>query len=138
MPAYEKLKTLRPLLLKLHKALLDSEQESYERIHGRIPTKGELFQLVVGDEWFEWLRPISQFIVQIDEVLRSKEPVSPNQIHSLLVEARELLPLETADSSETVVRYQRAVNNHPNIGTMHAEMLRLLDLTASEGNGSLQ
>ncbi|MEM0982022.1 MAG: hypothetical protein AAGH78_17340 [Cyanobacteria bacterium P01_H01_bin.58] len=129
MPAYQKLKTLRSLLLKLHKALLDAERDSYERIHGRIASKGEFFQLVIGDEWFNWLRPISQFIVKMDEVLMSKQPVSPNQIHALLAEAREFLPLEGSSTSEVAVRYERAVNNYPVIATMHAEMLDLLDLT---------
>lgn len=129
MPAYEKLKTLRPRLLRLHKALLDAEQDSYERIHGPITSKGELFQLVIGDEWFEWLRPISQFIVRIDEAISSKEPVSPNRLHGLLEEARDLLPLETAEDNETVVRYQRAVQNHPEIAAMQAEMVDLLELS---------
>ena len=111
MPAYEKLRTLRSLLLKLHKALLDAEQDSYERVHGPITSKGELFQLVISDEWFDWLRPISQFIVRIDETISSKEPVSPNQLHVLLAAARDLLPLESAAASETAVRYQRAVQN---------------------------
>ena len=132
MPAYEKLKTLRSLLLKLHKALLDAEQDSYERVHGPITSKGELFQLVISDEWFDWLRPISQFIVRIDETISSKEPVSPNQLHVLLEAARDLLPLESAADSETAVRYQRAVQNYPAIATMHAEMLELLGLSAAD------
>jgi len=132
-PAYQKLETLRPLLLKLHKALLEAERDSYERIHGRIASKGEFFQLVIGDEWFGWLRPISQFIVQMDEVMRSKEPVSPNQIHELLTEARDLLPLEASDTSEAAVRYQRALQNHPEIVEMHGEMTDLLDLSSSDG-----
>lgn len=131
MPAYEKLRTLRSLLLKLHKALLDAEQDSYERVHGPITSKGELFQLVISDEWFDWLRPISQFIVRIDETISSKEPVSPNQLHVLLEAARDLLPLESAADSETAVRYQRAVQNYPAIATMHAEMMELLGLSAA-------
>ncbi|NER82475.1 MAG: hypothetical protein F6K42_23515 [Leptolyngbya sp. SIO1D8] len=129
IPAYQKLKTLRSLLLKLHKALLDAERDSYERIHGPIASKGEFFQLVIGDEWFDWLRPISQFIVRIDEMLGSKEPVSPNQIHALLEEARDLMPLQQTDTSEAAVRYQRAVQNHDAIANMHAEMLNLLDVS---------
>ncbi|MGD1931443.1 MAG: hypothetical protein ACFB12_21305 [Leptolyngbyaceae cyanobacterium] len=131
MPAYEKLRTLRSLLLKLHKALLDAEQDSYERVHGPITSKGELFQLVISDEWFDWLRPISQFIVRIDETISSKELVSPNQLHVLLAAARDLLPLESAADSETAVRYQRAVQNYPAIATMHAEMMELLGLSAT-------
>lgn len=127
IPAYQKIKAIRSLLLKLHKALLDAERDSYERIHGRITTKGEFFQLVIGDEWFDWLRPISQFIVKIDESLSSKEPVSPNQIHDLLSEARELLPLEATDTSEAAVRYQRALQNSPTVTLMHAEVVAMLE-----------
>lgn len=130
MPAYEKLKALRPLMLKLHKALLDAEQDSYERIHGPITSKMELFQLVINDEWFEWLRPISQFIARIDESVASKEPVSPNEIHGLLEEAHDLLPLESDEVSEAAVRYQRAVDNYPKIATLHAQVMGVLRPTS--------
>ncbi|MBE7386193.1 MAG: hypothetical protein F6J95_032985 [Leptolyngbya sp. SIO1E4] len=134
IPAYQKLKTLRSLLLKLHKALLDAERDSYERIHGPIPSKGELFQLVIGDEWFEWLRPISQFIVKMDEALGEKDLISPNQIYTLLAEARDLLPLQVTDTSEAAVRYQRAKQNDAAIASMHVEMVSLLDLTPTGEN----
>ncbi len=131
IPAYQKLKALRPLLLKLHKALLDAERDSYERIHGPIPSKGEFFQLVLGDEWFGWLRPISQFIVQMDEVLWSKEPVSPNQIHALLAEARMLLP--TAETqSEARVRYQNAMQREAAIADIDGEVSRLLNAATGD------
>jgi hypothetical protein len=132
MPAYEKLKTLRPLLLNLHKALLEAEQDSYERVHGPITSKVELFQLVVNDEWFEWLRPISQYIVRIDEAIASKEPLSPNQLHELLEEARNIFPLQAAKDSETVVRFERAVQNQPQIAFMQSEMTALLGLSSME------
>ena len=134
IPAYQKLKTLRSLLLRLHKALLDAERDSYERIHGRIATKGEFFQLVIGDPWFDWLRPISQFIVQMDEVLQAKEPVSPNQIHTLLARARDLLPLSETNPSEAAVRYQRARENYPAIASMSAEVTNLLDIAPTGEN----
>lgn len=128
VPAYQKIKTIRSRLLKLHKALLDAERDLYERIHGPIRSKGEFFQLVISDEWFDWLRPISQFIVKIDETLGSREPVSPNQIHTLLAEARDLLPIRAEDTSEAAVRYQRAVQNNITVASMHSEMLTLLEL----------
>lgn len=133
-PVYQKLKNLRSLLLKLHKALLDAERDSYERIHGPIASKGEFFQLVIGDEWFGWLRPISQFIVKIDESLSPKATISPNQIHDLLAEARNLLPVKETDRSGAAVRYQRAVQSYPAIANMHAEIVLLLDLAPTEEN----
>ncbi|WP_008313994.1 hypothetical protein [Leptolyngbya sp. PCC 6406] len=125
IPAYQKLKTLRPLLLKLHKALLNVERDHYERIHGPITSKGEFFQLVIGDEWFSWLRPMSQFIVQMDEVLWSKEPISPNQIHTLLSEARDLVP-PAAEQSEAAIRYFQALQRDIDVAEIHGEVSTLL------------
>ena len=53
-------------LLRLHKALLDDERVSYERVHGRIASNGEFLQLVLGDAWFAWLRPLSQLMAKLD------------------------------------------------------------------------
>jgi hypothetical protein len=47
---------------------MDAEKDLYEAVHGPIPNKGEYLRLVLNHEQFSWLRPISQFIVQIDEV----------------------------------------------------------------------
>lgn len=132
MPAYEKLKALRPLMLRLHKALLDAEQDSYQRVHGPITSKMELFQLVIGDEWFDWLRPISKFIARIDEAVASKEPLTPNEIHRLLEEAHDLLPLESDEAGEAAVRYQRAVENYPKIATLHKQVMEVLQPASRE------
>jgi hypothetical protein len=59
------LKDLRHGLLRLHKALLDSEQVTYERINGRVASSGQLLQLVMTDPWFAWLRPLSHLVVRI-------------------------------------------------------------------------
>ena len=58
----------REALLALHKTLLDHVRIEYEREHGRVENAGALLQLVVGDPAFEWLRPLSQLIVAIDEL----------------------------------------------------------------------
>ncbi len=123
------LRQLRPALLRLHKALLDSERVVYEQFHGRIQTSGEFFRLVVGDEWFSWLRPLSQFIVQMDEVLSSKEPVTLDQANGLLEEARILVkPLEQGTALEK--GYYRAIQRDPNIAFVHAEVSELLARTS--------
>ncbi|MGD1907370.1 MAG: hypothetical protein ACFB0C_15480 [Leptolyngbyaceae cyanobacterium] len=131
IPAYQKLKTLRPLLLKFHKALLEAERDRYERIHGPITSKGEFFQLVIGDDWFSWLRPISKFIVQMDEVLWAKEPVSPNQIYDLLNQARSLVP-PGAEQSDAASRYEQAIQRDDQLASMHNEVSALLETTAAD------
>ncbi|MDA0268826.1 MAG: hypothetical protein O3A14_18160 [Cyanobacteria bacterium] len=132
IPAYQKLKALRPLLLKFHKALLEAERDRYERIHGPIASKGEFFQLVIGDDWFGWLRPISKFIVQMDEVLWAKEPVSPKQIYDLLNEARSLVP-PSGEQSDGASRYGQAIQQNVELAGMHNAVATLLGNTPFEG-----
>lgn len=90
-PAFAQLRELRPLLLKAHKRLMEAEKEAYEAIYGPIPHKGEYLRLVLSHEQFSWLRPISQFIVQMDEVLMAKQPQPLDRAESLMFEARHLL-----------------------------------------------
>jgi hypothetical protein len=119
------LREIRSALLSLHKALLDSEQEAYERDRGPINSKGELFQLVISDEWFSWLRPISQFIVRIDESLASKEPLSLDEVNELIAQTKTLLtPAETGTEPEE--RYYQAIQRDSDIAFMHAKMMNLL------------
>ena len=59
---------LRHALLRLHKVLLDWERSGYERIHGR-QSSSDLLKALLNDPQFAWLRPMSQLIVRIDEIL---------------------------------------------------------------------
>ena len=122
---FQRLREVRAALLRLHKALLNSERDSYERLHGRIQSKGEFFQLVIQDEWFSWLRPFSQFIVQIDEALSAKEPITLDRANELLTEVRTLIsPAEEGTMQQQ--RYFQAIQRDPDIALMHADVSRLL------------
>jgi hypothetical protein len=121
----QRLRKIRTVLLPLHKALLESERVTYEQFNGRILSKREYFQLVVGDEWFSWLRPLSQLIAQIDETLSSKQPVTLEQVNQLLEEVQKLLqPSEQGTTLEK--RYYRAIQRDPDVALMHSEVSRLL------------
>jgi hypothetical protein len=121
----KQLREVRAVLLRLHKALLDSERVLYEQVYGPISTRGEFFRLVIDHEWFSWLRHISQFIVQIDQSLSSKESITQAQAQQLLEAARQLL---TPSSQGTPLeqRYYHAIQRDPNIALMHAEISDLL------------
>lgn len=122
---FQRLRELRAMLLRFHKTLLESERIGYEQLHGRIQSKGEFFQLVIEHEWFSWLRPISQFIVQIDEALSAKEPMTLKEANQLLADARALLQ-PAAEGSPFGQRYYRAIQRDPDIALMHAEVSQLL------------
>ncbi len=121
----QRLRDVRNILLRLHKALLESERVAYEQFHGQIKSKGEYFQLVLNHDWFNWLRSISQFIVEIDELLSSKEPVELDNASGLLEQAQNLMqPSEDGDTFGK--RYYAAIQRDPDIALMHAQVSRLL------------
>lgn len=127
-PAITRLTEIRPDLLRLHKALLDSEKIIYEQTHGPITNNGEFFRLVIEDKAFSWLRPISQFIVQIDELLdlRKKDKVDPESAVILLEKARLMLKPNENASTPLGEHYFQAIQRDPNIALMHADIAQKL------------
>ena len=121
----QQLRNVRNGMLRLHKALLESEKVTYEYSHGRIPSKGEFFRLVIEDEWFCWLRPISQYIVLVDETLSAKEPVTFDRVNELLKEATNLL-LPSEEGTESQKKYYSAIQNVPEVASLHAEVSQFL------------
>lgn len=121
----DRLQDIRSGFLHLHKALLNFERRHYEQLHGRMANSGEFFRLVVNDQWFSWLRPMSQFIVQIDETLAAKEPIAEDQVDALLQTARELIrPAKEGNFQEQ--RYFQAIQGDPEIAMLHAEVAAVL------------
>ena len=112
-------------LLRLHKALLDDERVSYERVHGRILSNGAFLQLVLGDAWFAWLRPLSQLMVKLDELTEEGEESARTEIIDLLTSARTLLtPTEEGDGFGR--QYHDALQRGPDVVLAHAAVTALL------------
>ena len=112
-------------LLQLHKALLNDERVSYERVHGRIASNGEFLQLVLGDAWFAWLRPLSQLMVRLDELMEEGEASAHAEIIDLLTSARTLLtPTEEGDGFG--IQYHDALQRGPDVVLAHAAVTALL------------
>ena len=121
----EQLRELRHALLRLHKALVDSERVTYERVQGRVATRGELLQLVIHDSWFVWLRPVSELIVRLDGLLEGDEPVIAGEGPGVIAEVRELLtPAEGGPGFAT--HYFEALQRDPAVVLAHADVMRAL------------
>lgn len=119
-----RVRELRTLLLRLHKALLDAEREAYERAHSQVAA-GELLQLVINDEQFAWLRPVSELIVRIDETLDADEPATDADARALLAQAQALLkPAEAGGGFGQ--KYFAAIQRSPDVVLAHREVTRLL------------
>ncbi len=112
-------------LLRLHKALLDDERVSYERVHGRIPSNGAFLQLVLGDAWFAWLRPLSQLMAKLDELGDEEEASVRAETTALLASVRTLLtPTEEGEGFGR--HYHDALQREPDVVLAHAAVKLLL------------
>lgn len=67
-----KLNALAKALREYHSALLDFAKGEYEFLHGPVGGPFELYSLVMNNESFQWLRPLSGLMATLDEVLDAK------------------------------------------------------------------
>ena len=109
MTYHENLTQVRRTLLNLHKALIERERAEYEKIHGSV-SAAEMLQLLIRDDRFSWLHPISALIVRVDELISNandrrrpnpaRPELTPDQVSAetaaLLRETRDLLTGEGA------------------------------------------
>ncbi len=82
-------------------------------------------QLVINHEQFAWLRPVSELIVRIDEMLDADEPATAADAEALLAGTRTLLTLsETGNGFGQ--KYFAAIQQVPDVVLVHREVTRLL------------
>ena len=112
-------------LLRLHKALLDDERVSYERVHGRIASNGEFLQLVLGDAWFAWLRPLSQVMAKLDELGGEDESPDGPDTATLIASIRTLLT-PSEEGTGFGRHYYEALQREPDVVLAHAAVRTLL------------
>ena len=118
------LRDVRGGLVRLHKVLLDWERAGYERIHGR-QTSSDLLKALLDDPQFAWLRPMSQLIVRIDELLSEKTPPMRNDVETVVSQVRSLTsPNEVGTSYER--RYDMALQDHPDAVFAHRDLTGLI------------
>jgi hypothetical protein len=122
-PIRKPLVELHSALLKLHKALLDSERIVYEKSVGPIKSPNHFFQLLTNDPWFAWLRPISQLIVAIDETLDAKEPLTNADVDAVMSQSVFLL-VPAKSGGEFGERYVAALQRDPRVVLTHAQVAK--------------
>ena len=118
------LRDVRGALVRLHKVLLDWERAGYERIHGR-QTSSDLLKALLDDPQFSWLRPMSQLIVRIDELLSEKTPPMRHDVEAVVSQVRALTsPNEGGTTYER--RYDMALQDDPDAVFAHRDLTGLI------------
>jgi len=123
--ARKKVAALSPALMRLHKALIQSEKEGYEKYFGTVKTAGQFLHLLTSDPYFAWLRPLSSLIALIDETLDADEPVTKSVTAAISNEVRTMLtPDEEGDGFAR--RYFDAMQREPEVVLAHGEVMKLI------------
>jgi len=124
--ARQRLKELRETLLTLHKALLDSERTAYEIVHGTIASPAAFLQLLINDNSFAWLRPVTTLLVQIDEGLAAKNPPRTEREFQQLIEDTRALLSPSREAEDFWKRYAAVVQRDPGVAVLHDQMAKQL------------
>ena len=118
--------SIRNSLLAFHKILLELERQRYERANGRVDDMFQLLNLTINDPAFAWLRPLSAFIVEIDEKTEDKkQPMTSADVAAFLKEARALLSPSQV-GSDFQRNYHWALQESPDAVIAHGRTLKLL------------
>lgn len=122
--ARKQLLSIREDLLQVHRALLHVERLRYEKVHGRIANNGLFLQLAIGDPWFDWLRPMGQMVLLIDERMEDKQSrLSAGEATALLTRARELLRADASGDAFQRLYYQ-ALQLSPDLAVVHGQVAK--------------
>ena len=116
---------LRDALLRLHKTLMESERIGYEKTFGKISSPFLFLKLLTEDPWFAWLRPVSQLIAEMDEVLDAKEPLTAKTVDELISRTKIML-VPTEGGEGFAQHYDEALQRDPDVVFAHAAVAKLL------------
>ena len=110
--------------MPLHRTLLEWERAAYERIHGRTGA-AELLKVIVEDPQFAWLRPVSELIARIDEVLQTDAPDVRVDVDGIVTQARVLI-VPDEEGTPYARRYHAALQEVPDVVFAHRRVTAVL------------
>lgn len=119
-PAHEPLREVRKGLLRLHKALIDAERIAFEHERGPL-TPSQFLQALMEDAFFQWLRPYSGLIVEIDEALADRDNgLAPKQARAFVQRVAALVGPSLGVF--TAARLDEVRSREPAVQFIHIEL----------------
>ncbi len=122
----------RDAVLRLHRALLETERVAWQRLNGCVVNNGELLQLAIHDPWFAWLRPLTTLIAAMDEAIYERSPDAEARVPELLSATRDLLHPDD-DGTDFQQRYFEFVQRSPEVAVAHGEVMKVLATLRARG-----
>ena len=120
---------LASVLRELHRTLMERARRDYEREHALALTPGELLQRLTTDPAFEWLRGLSELMVDID-LARDADPQVAAELAVAVRAAVEHFVTAPAPppGDAFAQRYWPYVQDDPHVAMAHADVKRALDV----------
>ena len=129
---HQRLELARLALLRVHKLLLDVERARYEKVHGRVPNNASFLQLAAYDPFFDWLRPMLQLVLLIDERTADKrQPLGSAEAQALFARARTLLAADEAGDAFQRL-YAQALQQAPPLAVLARQVALHLENALQE------
>ncbi len=122
----ERLTDLAKTLRSIHSALLESLKRDYEAAHGKIPGPLKLYQLVIDDPFFSWLRPLSAQMALIDERIDDKTKLEPGDLHTIQDTINGLFNPKKAKVGGFAANYKTRLPSDHNLIVLHGQLLEQL------------
>ncbi|MHB9000982.1 MAG: hypothetical protein ACYC7A_19210 [Thermoanaerobaculia bacterium] len=118
------LEGLHRAMLPLHKALIEATKQEYAAEHGAVDNPYELLQLLGGDPFFEWFKPMTAIIVRIDDLSEGEfETKDVDEVHRAV---SAMLDGAENDGSFSG-RYKAILQYDFDVATTHPAVRRALD-----------
>ena len=129
MAGQEQWSALARALRDLHRALVEQARRDYQRDHERMDVPpGELLQLLMTAPEFDWLRGLSELMVEID-AMRDDEPELLEGLTASVRAAVERFitpPREGHTPNAFAQRYWHYLHQDPHVAMAHAAVKQAL------------
>lgn len=124
-PVRQHLSDVRKALLRLHKALIDSERAVYEARNGAL-NNAEFLGALLQEPFFQWMRPFSQLIAAMDEAMFGDEPVTAAGARDYVAQAHALVstPGDGDGAAQQTGRYGQVRDRDPAVLFAHTELVQ--------------
>ena len=115
------LRAMSRALQDVHRGLIDFSRERYELVNGVVRSRTGLLGLLLSDDAFAWLRPLSRLIVEIDEL--AARDVAPTEAETEEMRARvEAVTASSDDPDAFGSRYIALLASEPRVAMNHGEL----------------
>lgn len=113
-------------LRELHRTLVDTTRAEYERAHLVTLGPGELLQLLTTNPEFEWLRGLSELMVDLDLVQDAAAPDQDEVATAVRAAVEHLLSNAQAPAGLFAQRYWPYVHSDPRVAMAHGALKQVV------------